>query len=252
VNQERENWFSLIHDAAPPAWNMACDEWLLSQAARVNQPVLRTYAWDRPSISIGYFQPWPEGISNAYTIVRRPTGGALVVHDDDLTFTVVLPPSHPWKKLSITERYAKVHQRVETMFGLVGFTAALEPSGLFDASASRAIPSGRSDANTHCFAKHSRYDVLVGGRKVAGGAQRVTHHGLLHQGSIQGPGVDRALISHGALLKAWESFGAKFQPLELRPGDLDAIENLARTKYESTEWNNRMLRRNATTVPSDS
>src|SRR4051812_29265490 len=100
-----EPWFFIEHDKLLPSWNMACDEWLLNKISSLNVPLLRTYGWDRPSITIGYFQEYPQELEAKYTIVRRPTGGALVYHDSDLTFTVVLPPTHPWKSLKTDDRY---------------------------------------------------------------------------------------------------------------------------------------------------
>jgi lipoyl(octanoyl) transferase len=227
-----EPWLFLEHGPKPPAWNMACDEWLLKSIQNLGQPILRTYQWNRPSITIGYFQDYPKDLEAKYTIIRRPTGGALVVHDHDLTFTVVLPPEHPWKKIPVCDRYQRVHERVAQIFAARGESSSLETS-----CSSASIPSGRADKLGYCFQKSSRYDVLIQGKKVAGGAQRVTREGLLHQGSIQS---EAHPIATSAELKAsWEKSGDELKPLILDSSQENEIQHMAKEKYETVEWNKK-------------
>src|SRR4051794_38396264 len=75
---------------------MAADEVLLEHVGVTDRPALRFYAWDRPTLSLGYFQPFadrPPGLP----VVRRPTGGGAIVHDHELTYALALPPG-PWQK----------------------------------------------------------------------------------------------------------------------------------------------------------
>jgi len=209
---------------------MACDEWLLTHAGRFTQPILRVYGWDRPSVTIGYFQPFPTEISEHYTVIRRPTGGALVIHDSDLTFTVILPPCHPWRELSVFERYERVHARIGKVFESKGIDFSLADQG--------AALSVRGSMGPHCFQKNSRYDVLVSGVKVAGGAQRVTRKGLLHQGSIQGEESPR--VSPEELQHAWQACGVHFTDLNLTPDDETSISALATCKFATDAWNRRL------------
>ncbi len=225
-----ESWLFLENDRCPPAWNMACDEWLLIHAERFAQPILRMYGWDRPSVTIGYFQPFPTEIPKRYTVIRRPTGGALVVHDSDLTFTVILPPDHSWRELSVFERYEWVHARIGKVFESKGIDFSLADQG--------AALSVRGSVGSHCFQKSSRYDVLVSGMKVAGGAQRITRKGLLHQGSIQGEGSPR--VSPEELRRAWQTCGARFTDLNLTPNDETSISDLATCKFATDAWNRRI------------
>ena len=81
----------ILHPAASPARNMAIDESLLRH---VQSPVLRIYSWDQPCVSIGYFQKAQLAPTDR-PMVRRFTGGGLVEHGKDLTYTHVLPPPHP-------------------------------------------------------------------------------------------------------------------------------------------------------------
>ena len=224
-----ESWYFLEHGPHAPAWNMACDEWLLHQAKSLSHPILRIYAWDRPSITIGYFQPYPKEVSK-HTVIRRPTGGDQVFHDSDLTFTVVLPSEHEWHPMKAYDRYQMVHQRISKVFELRGISpVSAEGHNLLQKQGKELH---RSDSL--CFVKHSRYDVIVNGIKVVGGAQRVTREGLLHQGSIQGC---KNRVSSQELKRAWESFGTIFTSLQLKIEDESAIEALAVHKYGTDEWN---------------
>ncbi len=237
-----ETCFLLEHGPCAPAWNMACDEWLLMHAAKLGRPVLRFYEWDRPSVTIGYFQPFPDLPRPRHTVIRRPTGGALVVHDADLTFTVVLPPSHPWCRLPTEQRYERVHERVQEAF-------RVHDRNLFHVDLHRdlAIPTGRSSMNLRCFEKISRYDVVLEGVKVAGGAQRVNRSGLLHQGSIQGGDLR---ITPEDMRTAWEGFGTYLIGLHLNAAEMREISELAETKYESPEWNERVISNSQGLIPS--
>jgi lipoyl(octanoyl) transferase len=233
-----ENWLLINDGQGDPAWNMACDEWLLLNAARLNNPVLRIYEWDRAAITIGYFQEYPLELDQKYVIVRRPTGGALVYHDSDLTFTVSLPPTHPWKALKPEERYQKIHERVHKIFESRGLSPALAEKCKTDngpCTSRLPNPTGRNPSNAQCFTKSTRYDVMVGNSKVAGGAQRTTRDGLLHQGSIQ----SNPRVSSQELKKAWESFGTAFSDFQLSDSDRQIIEKLAQDKYATKEWNHK-------------
>ena len=88
-----ESWLFWNDTPHSPAWNMAADEALLQNAPATGTPLLRCYAWDRPAVSIGYVQRLdaaPEG----FAAVRRPTGGGIVYHDYDFTFSVAFPMGH--------------------------------------------------------------------------------------------------------------------------------------------------------------
>ncbi len=94
------SWRLLEHGAASPARNMAVDEALLRE---VRAPVLRLYEWSVPAVSLGYFQP--AALAGDRPFVRRYTGGGLVDHAHDLTYTLVLPRAHPWMELAMPDSY---------------------------------------------------------------------------------------------------------------------------------------------------
>lgn len=151
---------------------MALDEALL---ARAGSPVLRCYRWKGPWVSIGCFVPRSEA-ETAFPgrpLVRRWTGGGIVDHADDWTYSLVIPRSDPLATAGTATSYRTIHSalaRALTACGLAADLADAPAPGL----------------GGLCFAGPVLADVVCGGRKVAGAAQRRTRHGLLHQGSLQG------------------------------------------------------------------
>jgi lipoate-protein ligase A len=199
---------------------MAIDEALLRE---VREPLLRIYEWNVPAVSLGYFQP--AALAGERPFVRRYTGGGLVDHTLDVTYTLVLPRAHPWMQLSAPESYRRVHRGVQAALAACGIESELT-------HAARAI---ESDA---CFAKPVRFDIVAAGRKLSGAAQRRTREGLLHQGSILLPDPKlnpmlRTLFSG--------TFMAELD-LDFTIGDLTAAEtaraaDLERDRYATDAWN---------------
>src|SRR6187399_2034155 len=110
------NWLLLNYGLGAPAFNMAMDEALLEGVARLGQPVLRFYGWIEPAASFGYFQKFVE-IEQATLLrplIRRPTGGGLVPHDADWTYSVVIPPNHSWYPLRASESYERMHRWIQS------------------------------------------------------------------------------------------------------------------------------------------
>jgi lipoate-protein ligase A len=213
-------WRLLIHGSASPARNMAIDEALLRE---VREPLLRIYEWNVPAVSLGYFQP--AALAGDRPFVRRYTGGGLVDHALDVTYTLVLPRAHPWMQLSAPESYRHVHRGVQ---------AALAACGIPSELTSAAHPV-ESDA---CFAKPVRFDIVAGANKLSGAAQRRTREGLLHQGSILLPDPARNPALRNAFAQA---FAAQLE-LTLSPGDLTPAEtaraaDLERDRYSTDAWN---------------
>ena len=214
-------WRLLIHGADSPVRNMALDEALLRE---VQEPVLRLYEWNAPAVSLGYFQSAslaPPG----RPFVRRYTGGGLVDHAHDVTYTVVLPRAHSWMELSAPASYEQIHHGVQAALSAVGVTSELAPqASALDSEA--------------CFQKPVRFDLVAHNAKLSGAAQRRTREGLLHQGSILLP--DSRLIP--ALRAGFAHSFATRLNLELEQGGLTAAEVaradlLERDRYATEAWN---------------
>jgi len=215
-------WDLLIASAAPAATNMGVDEALLRTATQRDRPLLRLYSWDRLSVSFGYFQKFPADLAGRYAVVRRPTGGGIVYHGDgvDTTYTVVVPPGHPLHKRKTDAAYCVIHQAVAAALAL--------QTPLCD---NRAPQRGQYE----CFQNPVAGDVVADGRKLAGGAQRRSRAGMLHQGSIA------ASISAEQLVAGFrKSLAVEFQPFELSPATQTLAEKLALEKYATAGWNQRL------------
>ena len=107
-----EAWDLWLDGPHPPAFNMAADEALLLGAPDRRRPLLRLYAWDRPAVSIGYIQRL-DAAPPGFAVVRRPTGGGVVYHDHDVTYTAVFPPDHPLNQLDRLKSYDDLNRAVQ-------------------------------------------------------------------------------------------------------------------------------------------
>lgn len=222
-------WFLLSSGPGKPAENMAVDDVLLSRASETGRPVLRFYGWTEPAATFGYSQPFAR--IAAWTplrpLIRRPTGGGLVPHDFDWTYSVVVPPDHEWYQLSATESYQRAHEWLRRAFAHAGLVTELAPC---------CNPAGPGQ----CFIGAEKHDLLLGIRKLAGAAQRRNRQGLLIQGSIQPPpaGLDR---------QRWESamtaigYGppCHFESWTLPESYQHAAADLAAHRYATTAYNER-------------
>ena len=172
---------NVYHDIASrsAAVNMAIDEALLETA---EIPTIRFYTWDHPALSFGYFGKFADVENHALQrdLARRWTGGGIVFHGDDLTYSIVIPATEPAFSESSRSIYEKIHGALRDALVSEGQDAVVA------AVADRGAGVSDADYNGHCFANPVRADVLSNGRKIAGAAQRRTRRGLLQQGSIQG------------------------------------------------------------------
>ena len=109
---------------------MALDEALLEAMPRLNRPVLRFYGWTEPAASFGYFQKYGEveRLTHLRPLVRRPTGGGIVPHDADWTYSLAFPASHGWYRLKAAESYRRVHLWLQAAFALLATATEVAPS----------------------------------------------------------------------------------------------------------------------------
>jgi len=156
----------------PAAWNMAMDEALLEAAAG---PILRFYRWEPAALSFGYFLPFDAAEKSAQgrEMVRRWTGGGIVAHGEDFTWSLIVPCTHPAGRLRPVESYAAFHAAL--------LAALPEGSGAVQVAADMPAPAAGV-----CMELPAPGDLLWQGKKIAGAGQRRCRYGLLHQGSICG------------------------------------------------------------------
>lgn len=204
-------------DTRTAAMHMAIDEALLHAAKR---PTLRFYRWGSPAVSFGYFSRLEDvrAFSSDRELVRRWTGGGIVMHGHDLTYSFVIPPSDSLFGKPAREIYALLHGAIAAALARTGIDATLA------ASTSPRI----SDA---CFANAVHADVLIDGRKVAGAAQRRSRAGLLQQGSIQMDSLPQEFAREFSV-----ALCVAPRAVELSSQCLDAARKLAEQKYGTAAW----------------
>ncbi len=226
-----EQWLYWQDGAHSPAWNMAADEAMLQHVARLGSPILRTYAWEGKAVSLGYVQRHTAAPAG-FAYVRRPTGGGVVYHDCDFTYSVAFPPDHWLNGLDRIRSYDWLNRSLQS---------ALRGLGLPVELAQTEIPHSVERATMVCFTNPTRYDLLLDGRKIAGSAQRRTAEGLLHQGSVHfgGTGLpfSRAVLAEallGGLREVMHLSCSSFLPDSVFKA---TIERLVAEKYGTDAWN---------------
>lgn len=157
---------------------MALDEALLEAMPRLQKPVLRFYGWTEPAATFGYFQKFSEVAATTHLrpLIRRPTGGGIVPHAADWTYSAIFPAGHEWYQLKAEESYRRIHDWLRLAFAEIKIETELA------ACCKKSLPG-------QCFVGHEKFDLLWHGKKIAGAAQRRNKLGLLIQGSLQPPPV---------------------------------------------------------------
>src|SRR5262249_31880070 len=109
---------------------MAVDEALLQAITSLGQPLLRFYGWQEPTATFGYFQSYAAvaRVTALRPLLRRPTGGGLVPHDADWTYSLVFPPGHAWYALPAVESYQLLHEWIQASLAKLGVSSELSPS----------------------------------------------------------------------------------------------------------------------------
>src|SRR6266480_4724014 len=157
---------TIYHDEGrhSAAINMAIDEALLETAV---VPTIRFYRWRSPALSFGYFGKFSDVAIYAAKrdLVRRWTGGGIVFHGEDLTYSIVIPASDAVFDESSIAIYEKIHR------ALCGALAGHNQGAELVPVANQVRSGDRGSCDNDCFANPVRADVMMGGRKIAGAAQ---------------------------------------------------------------------------------
>jgi lipoate-protein ligase A len=223
-------WLLINSGKCEAAFNMALDEALLEAMPRLQQPVLRFYGWTEPAATFGYFQKFHEvgRTTLLRPLIRRPTGGGIVPHDADWTYSVAFPPGHEWHSLKAEESYWRIHDWLRLAFAELKIKTELAPSS------KKSLPG-------QCFAGHEKSDLLWHDRKIAGAAQRRNRLGLLIQGSVQPPliSVSRDDWERAMASVATSEFGIVWQPGMADAGLLAAAHQLVREKFWRADYNQK-------------
>lgn len=217
----------LYTDGADAAMQMAIDEALARSVQ--DGPVLRLYRWCTPAISWGYFIEADPGVIGrpGWELVRRPTGGGLVEHGEDLTYTLILP-RFTEAALSPAEAFAAANHLVLRALQAVGVPAV-------------SSEEASSPQPLYCATQLVAGDALVGGQKVAGCAARRLRRAMLLQGYLDLPRLG-APVSWSRMAGAMQTAAAAQWPVAWRTDELAASEialagELAEHRYRTAAWN---------------
>ena len=177
------NWRRLVErDDADGAWNMAVDEalWLELEEGRSTRPVLRLYGWSPPTFSLGHHQKPGRALdleycrTRGYGVVVRPTGGKVVLHDMEVTYSVVGLQDAPAFSGGLDATYGAIATALAGSLLSLGLPVTLE----------RRQRASSPREPSPCFLIPTRRELLVGGKKVVGSAQKRGRRAFLQHGSI--------------------------------------------------------------------
>jgi lipoate-protein ligase A len=199
-------------------WNMAADEALLESAVS-GRASLRFYTWSPPTLSLGYFQP--EAVRHSdprlaqLPFVRRPSGGATLVHHHEMTYALALPAGLPYQDRGGSNFWlCRMHRIINEALSGFGVPSRLCP-----------CEEERKRGEVLCFLHHTRGDLLLGDDKIVGSAQRTRH---------------RALLQHGSILLATSPFTPTLPGIAERTGKrlvAEEVEAAVRARFTSdTGW----------------
>ncbi len=224
------------------AANMALD-FLLLQRYPHAAVRFRHYGWQRPAFTFGYSQKiefvrgaLPAG--ETFDLCRRPTGGGIVDHRDDWTYTLVIPRGHPLEELRATESYRAVHEALAAALRRQGVAAVTKPTADEPAADAGAEPAAGPGV---CFQRAEIYDVVreADGGKIAGAAQKRNKRGLLFQGSLWRPAVGRTLdwdqFYEDFVAELSAAIGCEAEAVPWPELNEDEVEGLTE-QYAAAEW----------------
>ena len=223
----------LILDSPHSAtFNMAADEFLMESQKNLNVlPVLRIYFWDSPAVSVGYFQNVREVArrlgEEAGVIVRRITGGGLVAHGRDLTFSLCLKNDNPVLPTEVKMSYLKVNEALR--MGLKDLYKEL------DYADCKTVPSGRPDEKRVCFERPSCYDLLIGKKKVVGASQRRKDGVILHQSTVF-LSDSRDILTEKILKGFREAWKIEFEIDPFNKAEINLIQKKEKERYGLPDW----------------
>ncbi|WP_062749384.1 lipoate--protein ligase family protein [Shouchella tritolerans] len=274
-----EIWRFIDSKKQGPAYNMALDEALLNWHSKGKiPPTIRFYGWEPATLSIGYFQRVAKEIrmeavrEKQLGFVRRPTGGRGVLHEHELTYSVIVSEAHPAMPKTVTEAYRVISTGLLEGFKALGLNAYF---AVPDSEKEReALKKPRSAV---CFDAPSYYELVVEGKKIAGSAQTRQKGVILQHGSILldidedklfdlfqyrsdrlRERMQRAFSQKAVAINALrkepvtldeasrafkqgfeKGLGIQLVPYQLSESEEKEVQSLAKSRYESDEWNFR-------------
>jgi lipoyl(octanoyl) transferase len=243
-----------------PYENMAIDDFLLNDFLEKGIPSFRLYGWKPAGLSIGVNQMLPtidtdKCREDNIPVVRRITGGGAILHDSELTYSVVIPAASVGSESTIKYSFEALTVFITNMYSSFGLKAQY---------AKDAFPDKKhGERSSFCFSSSEEYDMIIKGKKIGGNAQARKKTAIFQHGSIpleysngeqytinRKQGVEYSSLSElcernifidEAVEKCAnafiESFGAVLQPYEFTLDDKKNIVSLMTNKYGNPRWN---------------
>lgn len=272
-------WHYVDSGKCSPSFNMALDEALLDLHSRGEiGPVLRFYEWQPATLSIGYFQRVEKDIDMEKVkelglgFVRRPTGGRGVLHEHELTYSVIVSEDYPGMPETVTEAYRVISGGLLEGFRNLGFHAE------FSVPNEDVKDQLKKPKSGVCFDAPSWYELVVEGKKIAGSAQTRQKGVILQHGAIlmsldvdkltsifmyssdalrervkrtlpeKAIAIDRLTDREISIEECKEAFSKgfeqsldiKLEPLVLTDQQLKLVRRIEQEKYADDNWNFKM------------
>ena len=240
--------------------NMAIDEYLFNYCQTNKAGFLRIYSWDKPSFSYGVSQKIQKAINldyikqNNYSYVRRITGGKTVLHNDEITYSVISSEDIFYTDNDLYKSYMLIAKVLVEALNLVDIDAYL----------SKGSPPRLSKTNMPCFSFPTPNEIEYKGKKLVGSAQKRNNKALLQHGSIP-LSMDYSMYADGAksnirlleksmiplndiknidrdvlinsIVKSFEKFiRGSFDEFQFSNSQIEEISQIEK-KYKSEEWN---------------
>lgn len=255
--KKTDSWRIIESGISSAAWNMAVDEALLNGFKEGDLPIVRLYGWE-PSLSAGRFSKLEKSIDmeklkeRNISCVRRMSGGGILVHGGDLSYSLIMQRGS-LRKNGVKESYRTVCGFLIRLYHGLGYKAEYACDTEYELS--------HSDI---CLVGNESYDILIGGKKIGGNAQRYTREAVFQHGSIPmrlepslfqscfvgNSGLERAeslenlgiSTTHEQLSQRLkeafrETFGVNTLPDTLNESEVRCAEDLLAYKYTDERWN---------------
>ncbi len=250
------NWRLIDTGHATAPWNMAVDEALLGEFCENDLPIFRLYGW-KPSLSFGRFSKPAQSVDlslaekRGVSCVRRITGGGILVHGGDLSYSIILPSSFA-KERGIKGSYSFLCRFLIRLYEKLGL----------DAGFVTQFEKEEKESNI-CLAGSEAYDILIDGIKMGGNAQRHIKKAMLQHGSIpiyfdrqlleplflEDSGLKEAASLHDLGIETdydtlsalvvdtfCETFDARAMPDVLNNDEVKRAKELLKKRYMSERW----------------
>jgi lipoyl(octanoyl) transferase len=232
-----DNYRLIYSEPGSGPYNMAVDEAIFTcRAGDKNIPsTLRLFKWEMPQYTIGYFQKYSQFTEKNLPITRRLTGGLGVLHDRDLSYSLVSTVKASLFSQDQEKNYLTLHKILQTALCELGILSEFMPQ-----KNSQAKPSQGAD-RLSCVKTIFPHDLFHKGKKIAGSSQRKRGETILLQGTLHLDlkGRNKADITDAITKTFKKNFGLDLLPEGLSISESAAAKGLIENKYTTQSWNQK-------------